>query len=239
MGLDATRAMPLARLAELVGNSMWLGALASGLVTLTAVVTTYAVRRDGRAYIRAFMRIAQFGYAVPGVVIAVGILIAIGAFDRIAGGAMGSLLGFAAGLVLSGTIAAVLYGYLTRFFAIASSAVEAGFTRIRFSFDDAARTLGEDPFGVLRRIHLPLLRGSLSSAALLVFVEVMKELPATMILRPFNFDTLAIEAFQLATTERLDGAALPSLVIVAVGLLPVIALCRSVHRSRPGERSQS
>ncbi|MGH6930590.1 MAG: iron ABC transporter permease, partial [Dongiaceae bacterium] len=102
------------------------------------------------------------------------------------------------------------------------------------SLEDVARTLGIGPGGILAHIHLPLIRGSVLSALLLVFVEVLKELPATMILRPFNFDTLAIEAFQLATTERLDAAAVPALIIVAVGLVPVLVLCRTIRRSRPG-----
>jgi iron(III) transport system permease protein len=123
---------------------------------------------------------------------------------------------------------------MVRFFAVAFGPAEAGLGRIKRSFEDAARTLGTSPRGVLARIHLPLMRGSVLSALLLVFVEVLKELPATMILRPFNFDTLAIEAFQLATTERLDGAATPALIIVGVGLVPVILLCRTIRRARPG-----
>jgi iron(III) transport system permease protein len=149
-------------------------------------------------------------------------------------GAARSLFGISTGLVLAGTIAAVLYGCLVRFFAVAYSPLDAGLARVKRSYEDAARTLGTSPGGILARIHLPLMRGSVLSALLLVFVEVLKELPATMILRPFNFDTLAIEAFQLATTERLDAAAVPALIIVAVGLIPVLVLCRTIRRSRPG-----
>jgi iron(III) transport system permease protein len=129
---------------------------------------------------------------------------------------------------------ALIYGYLVRFFAVAYNPLDAGLAKITPQLEDAARILGCRPFALLRRLRLPLLRASLFSALLLAFVETMKELPATMILRPFNFDTLAVEAFQMATTERLDAAALPSLVIVAVGLVPVVILCRMLDRGRSG-----
>lgn len=227
----------LRRLAILIGNSVTIGVLASLLAVGAALLGLYAVKRHDRPLSRGLLRVALLGYATPGVVIAVGILIAIGIVDRWIDGAARALLGQGTGLVLSGTIAAVLYGCLVRFFAVAYSPLDAGMTRIRPSFDDAARTLGCGPGGVLARVHLPLLRGSLISALLLVFVEVLKELPATMILRPFNFDTLATEAFQLATTERLDAAALPALIIVAVALIPVLLLCRTIRHSRPGSRT--
>jgi iron(III) transport system permease protein len=224
----------LSRLADLITNTVEIGALASLLAVAAALLAVYALKRDGRPLSRGLMRIALLGYATPGVVIAVGILIAIGAFDAAIDGAARSLFGVSTGLVLAGTIAAVLYGCLVRFFAVAYSPLDAGLTRVKRSFEDVARTLGTTPAGILARIHLPLMRGSMLTALLLVFVEVMKELPATMILRPFNFDTLATEAFQLATTERLDAAAVPALIIVAVGLVPVLVLCRTIRRSRPG-----
>ena len=224
----------LARLADLIVNTVEIGALASLLAVAAALLAVYALKRDGRPLSRGLVRIALLGYATPGVVIAVGILIAIGAFDAAIDGAARSLFGISTGLILAGTIAAVLYGCLVRFFAVAYSPLDAGLTRVKRSFEDVARTLGTSPAGILARIHLPLMRGSMLTALLLVFVEVMKELPATMILRPFNFDTLAIEAFQLATTERLDAAAVPALIIVAVALIPVLVLCRTISRSRPG-----
>jgi iron(III) transport system permease protein len=224
----------LSRLADLIVNTVEIGALASLLAVAAALLAVYALKRDGRPLSRGLMRIALLGYATPGVVIAVGILIAIGTFDAAVDGAARSLFGVSTGLVLAGTIAAVLYGCLVRFFAVAYSPLDAGLTRVKRTFEDVARTLGTTPAGILARIHLPLMRGSMLTALLLVFVEVMKELPATMILRPFNFDTLATEAFQLATTERLDAAAVPALIIVAVGLVPVLVLCRTIRRSRPG-----
>jgi iron(III) transport system permease protein len=224
----------LARLTDLIVNTVEIGALASVLAVAAGLLAVYALKRDGRPLWRGLMRIALLGYATPGVVIAVGILIAVGAFDAAIDGVARSLFGVSTGLVLAGTIAAVLYGCLVRFFAVAYSPLDAGLTRVKRSFEDVARTLGTTPAGILARIHLPLMRGSMLTALLLVFVEVMKELPATMILRPFNFDTLATEAFQLATTERLDAAAVPALIIVAVGLVPVLVLCRTIRRSRPG-----
>ncbi len=234
MTLDSTEPSSWHRLAHLAGNTLFIGLLASALVVAVALVALYGVRRDRRPAGRAFLRVALLGYATPGVVIAVGILIVIGLFDRTVDATARSLFGVSTGLVLAGTFVAILYGCLVRFFAVAYSPLDAGFAKIRPSLEDAARTLGSSVAGVLARVHLPLLRGSILSAALLVFVDVMKELPATMILRPFNFDTLAVEAFQLATTERLDAAALPSLVIVAAGLIPVIILCRAISRARPG-----
>jgi iron(III) transport system permease protein len=234
MAAHSSEPVTLSRLAHLIGNTIAIGALASLLAVGAGLLAVYALKRDGRPLCHGLMRIALLGYATPGVVIAVGILIAIGAFDAAIDGAARSLFGVSTGLVLAGTIAAVLYGCLVRFFAVAYSPLDAGLARVKRSYEDVARTLGTTPGGILARIHLPLMRGSVLSALLLVFVEVLKELPATMILRPFNFDTLAIEAFQLATTERLDGAAVPALIIVAVGLIPVLVLCRTIRRSRPG-----
>jgi iron(III) transport system permease protein len=127
----------------------------------------------------------------------------------------------------------LIYANVVRFFAEAHGPVDAAFVKLGPRYGEAARTLGDRPRSVLWRVYLPLMRGTMMAAAALVFVDVMKELPATMILRPFNFDTLATEAFQLATTERLDQAALPSLAIAAAGLIPVILLCVGIGRARP------
>jgi len=234
MALNSSEPLVLSRLLHLIGNTVQIGILASVVTVAAALLAIYAVKRDGRRLTRGLVSLSLLGYATPGVVIAVGIVITIGWLDAAIAGAAHSLLGVPTGLLLAGTIVAILYGCLVRFFAVAYGPAEAGLGRIKRNIEDAARTLGTSPRGVLARIHLPLMRGSVLSALLLVFVEVLKELPATMILRPFNFDTLAIEAFQLATTERLDGAATPALIIVAVGLLPVILLCRTIRRSRPG-----
>jgi iron(III) transport system permease protein len=229
MALNAPDAISPGRVLTLAGNTALLGVLASAVIVTMALVGLLAASREpGAGW--SLLRLAGMGYAVPGSVIGVGVLIAIGAFDRMADGLAHALTGAGVGLVLGGTVGALLYAYLVRFFAVGFNPLQAGMAKIAPSFGDAARTLGCRPGEVTGRILLPLLRPSLLAAALLVLVDVMKELPATMILRPFNFDTLAVEAFQLATTERLDGAALPSLVIVAVGLVPVILLCRMLDR---------
>ncbi len=234
MATGAGDTVSVARLAVLTRNTVILAVIAVLVILPVAVVAVYAGRAGGSLG-RLLLRVAGMGYAVPGVVIAVGLLVAVSWVDRTASDLASRLLGSEARLFLGGTILAVIYGYLVRFFAVAWTPLDAGMTRIRGHVEDAARTLGCNPLAVLRRVHLPLLRASLLSAALLVFVDVMKELPATLILRPFNFDTLAVETFQLATTERLDGAAVPSLLIVATGLIPVVLLCRVLRTQRRNE----
>lgn len=237
MALDASDGIGPARLLDLTVNTALLGIAASILVVTVALVALVAANRENSASARGLLRTAALGYAVPGSVIGVGILVVLGAFDHSADRLVRALTGAGTGLVLGGTVAALLYAYLARFFAVGFNPLEAGMAKIAPSLGDAARVLGCKPLSVAGRVHLPLLRPALISAVLLVLVDVMKELPATLILRPFNFDTLAVEAFQLATTERLDGAALPSLVIVAVGLIPVVMLCRMLDRGRGSARS--
>jgi iron(III) transport system permease protein len=234
MALNSTEPVTMTRLLHLIGNTIQIGIAASVVTVAAALLAIYAIKHDGRRLTRGLIHVALLGYATPGVIIAVGIVIVVGLADAAIADAAQALFSWKSGLLLAGTIAAVTYGCLVRFFAVAFGPAESGLSRIKRSLEDAARTLGTGPGGVLTRIHLPLMRASVLSALLLVFVEVLKELPATMILRPFNFDTLAIEAFQLATTERLDGAATPALIIVGVGLIPVILLCRTIRRSRPG-----
>ena len=235
MAIDSGDALPSAsRLLTLTGNTLLLGGLCSVVTVGCAIVALYALRGDEGLLRRLATLFASLGYATPGVVIGIGILIAVGTLDRLLDGGMRQIFGVSTGLVVGGSLAAVVYGCLTRFFVVAVAPLEAALAKIKPSYEDAARLLRKTPTAVLRNVHLPLMRSSLLVAALTVFVEVMKELPATMILRPFNFDTLAIEAFHLATTERLDAAALPSLLIVIAGLLPVIILCRQIRRSRPG-----
>jgi iron(III) transport system permease protein len=235
MAADGGDDLPtLARLLALTGNTLMLAALASAVVVAAALAAVYALRGDAGILRRLAMLFASLGYAAPGVVIAIGILIAVGAADRVLGEGLRQVFGIAPGLLLGGSLAAVVYGCLVRFFAVAYGPLEAALAKIKPSYEDAARLLRGTPACVLRHVHLPLMRSSLVTAALMVFVDVMKELPATMILRPFNFDTLAVEAFQLATTERLDAAAVPALLIVAAGLVPVILLCRTLGRARPG-----
>ncbi len=143
-----------------------------------------------------------------------------------------SAFGISTGLILTGGIAALVYAYLVRFLAVALQSVEAGLAKVTPSMDDAARSLGTAPLGILTRVHVPLLAPSLLTAALMVFVDVMKELPATFMMRPFNFDTLAVHAYNLAADERLSELAAPALTIVAAGLVPLVILSRSVVAQR-------
>jgi iron(III) transport system permease protein len=216
--------LPLARFAQWSLNSLQLAALAALLAAALAFALGAALRARSDRLLTLATRTVALGYAVPGAVIAVGILLPLGAAQArwpqapVAALVTGSLLG----LVLA---------YLVRFSAVALQSVEAGYARLPASIDDTARMLGAGRVRVLRELHLPLLKRSLAAAALLVFVDVMKELPATLVLRPFDSDTLAVVAYNLARDERLAEAALPSLAIVAVGLLPVLLLARAL-RSR-------
>ncbi len=217
---------------QLIGNSFLLAATASVCCLLLALLLGYGRRLyPGRAETAA-TRIAGMGYAVPGTVIAVGVLIPFAWIDNSIDGWLREQFGISSGLLLSGTLAALVFAYVVRFLAVSLQSVEAGLARIRPGIDESARSLGHTPLGVLRRIHLPMLRGSLLTALLLVFVDVLKELPTTLILRPFNFNTLAVRAHELASDERLAEAALPALAIVLIGLLPVILMNRSMPREQ-------
>ena len=215
----------------LARNSFTLAALAALLAALLALLLGFAAR-DGRRLPGLASRIVGLGYAVPGSVIAVGVLIPVTRLDHFLVGIWQQMTGVNPGLILTGGIAALVYAYLARFLAIALQPVEAGLTRITPSMEAAARSLGSSSGETLRRVHLPLMRGSLLTAALLVFVDVMKELPATLVMRPFNFDTLATQTYTLAADERLAEASSAALAIVAVGLLPIIMLARQIAVGR-------
>jgi iron(III) transport system permease protein len=211
-------------------NSFVLAGLAALLIVSVALLLAYAMRVTPGPLLNGLVRFAGIGYAVPGTVVAVGVLAPLGAFDNALDGFMRDAFGVSTGLLLSGTVIAILYAYLVRFLAVAHGAVDSGFAKIPRNLDDAARLLGQRPAGVVARIHAPLLRGSLGTAALIVFVDVLKELPATLIVRPFNFDTLAVRVYQLASDERLAQASTSSLAIVAIAILPVLLLMRVTAR---------
>jgi len=219
---------------RLLANSVLLAAGAAALILLLALLLGYGRRLRPRPLVRAAVRGAGLGYAVPGTVIAIGVLLPLAALDRVVDGWARQWFGASTGLLLSGTLFAVLFAYCGRFLPVALHGVEAGLARIRPSMDDAARALGSTPKGVLWRVHIPMLRGSLLTAALLVFVDVLKELPATLILRPFNFNTLAVRTYELASDERLADSASFALAIVLAGIGPVILLSRAIGRARPG-----
>jgi iron(III) transport system permease protein len=222
------------RFFRLARNSFTLAALSAALAVLLSVLLAYAARMSRSRWPASLNRVVGLGYAVPGSVIAVGVLIPVTRLDVWLAAAIESSLGYRPGLLLTGGIAALVYAYLARFLAIALHTVEASLSRITPSMDDAARSLGCDPGTTLRRVHLPLLRGGVLTAALLVFVDVMKELPATLVMRPFNFDTLATQAYVLASDERLAEASTSALAIVAVGVLPLVAISRQITRARAG-----
>lgn len=220
------------RFLRLIAHSLTLAGAASLLALVLALFLGYGARLCPTWWVRLAVRTAGMGYAVPGTVIAVGVMIPFAAFDNALDGWLRTHFGISTGLLLSGTLVGLLFAYLVRFLAVSLQALEAGLSRIRFSMDEAARTMGYWPLAIARQVHIPMLTGSLLTALLLVFVDVLKELPATLILRPFNFNTLAVRAYELASDERLADAAPAALTIVATGILPVILLSRSITRSR-------
>ncbi len=221
-----------ARFLGLVRNSLGLATTAALLALVPALLLGYSKRLHPTKPIRAAVQIAGLGYAVPGTVIAIGVIIPLAWLDNSLDAWLRTHFQVSTGLLLSGTLTALLLAYLVRFLAASLQTVEAGLGKIRPSLDEAGRSLGLTPAQVLGHIHMPLLRGSLLTAMLLVFVDVLKELPTTLILRPFNFNTLAVRAFELASDERLADSAPAALAIVVAGLIPVILLSRSITRSR-------
>ncbi|MBA2546989.1 MAG: iron ABC transporter permease [Burkholderiaceae bacterium] len=223
-----------------LSNTLMIGTAAAVLALVAVLALAYAARSMTRgapaALIRSAVGLMSLGYAVPGAVIAVGILIPLAAFDNRLDAVTQSIVGVGTGLLLTGSVFALLYGYLVRYFAVGYQAVEAGLTRITPSMDATARSLGSTPFDTFVRVHLPILRPSVLAAGLLVFVDVMKELPATLVLRPFNFDTLAVVTYQMASDERLGQAALPALTIVAAGIVPVALLSRAISSASRFDR---
>ena len=220
------------RFIELSRNSFVLAATAAILAVAIAVLLAYAARTARGGLTRHVNRLVGLGYALSGTVIAVGVLLPVTRVDIWLASAIMDMTGRNPGLLLTGGIAALVYAYLVRFLAVSLHTVEANLGKITMSMDDAARSLGHGAATTLWRVHLPMLRGSLLTAGLLVFVEVMKELPATLVMRPFNFDTLATQAYTLASDERLTEASTAALAIVAVGVLPLIFLTREIARSR-------
>jgi iron(III) transport system permease protein len=226
------------RYLQWLANTLGVAVGSSAVVLVVVLALAYAARAAERgaptALVRASVRLMSLGYALPGAVVAVGILVPLASFDNALDGFLKSLLGVGTGLLLTGSVFALLYGYLVRYFAVAYQSVEAGLARITPAMDASARSLGSTPLDTFVRVHLPILSPSVLAAVLLVFVDVMKELPATLVLRPFNFDTLAVVAYQLAADERLGEAALPALTIVLAGVFPVILLSRAIARVGSG-----
>lgn len=215
-------------------HSLALSAAAAIVTVMFGVVLAYACRTTGLRLVRWASAMASLGYAVPGTVLALGILFPLAAFDNGVDAIMRSLFGISTGLLLSGTAFAIVLAYTVRFLAISFGAIDAGFKKTSRNMDAASRTLGMSVGQTLWRVHLPILRPVLGTAALLVFVDSMKELPATLLLRPFNFDTLATQVFTLASLDLFEDGALAALTIVVAGLAPVLLIHRAIAAGRPG-----
>lgn len=212
-------------------NTVTMSAVATLVVLAAGFAIAYAARLRPGALTATLARIAALGYAVPGTVLAIGILIPVAAFDRFVDQSFREIFGISTGLLMLGSGGALIYAYTARFLAIASGGIEAGLSRVPLSYDHAARTLGQSPTGALLRVHLPLSRTALTAAGLLVFVDCMKELPATLLLRPLNFESLATLLYGEAARGTYEEAALAALIIVAIGILPVILLARTGRRA--------
>ncbi len=217
--------LPLARFGEWAWASFRLAGAAGLAATALALLLGFALRRGRGRLLQPAARLLSLGYAVPGAVIAVGILLPAGWIQQ-----RWPETGAAA--LVTGTVFGLMYAYLVRFSAVALQSVEAGYARVPLAIDETARMLGSRAGRLFVRLHLPLLKRSALAAALLVFVDAMKELPATLVLRPFGSDTLAVVAYNFARDERLAEAALPSLAIVAVGLIPVVMLSRAMRTAQ-------
>jgi iron(III) transport system permease protein len=216
-----------------LGTSLGLAATAATLTLAVALVLAYAVRLRPARVIRPAVRVAALGYALPGAVIAVGVLLPLSTLDHALAAAVERVLGLDVGLLFTGTAAALVYGYLVRFLAVSLHAVEATLARIPRSFDEVARSLGAGAGRTLRVVHAPLIQRGLLAALLLVFVDVMKEMPATLLLRPLSLDTLAIAVWQRTAESLWEEAAVPALALVLAGLIPVVLLLRTSGPGRP------
>lgn len=232
MALGSNQSLFSPRYLKFAQNSVTLGLCAAVLTVSVALLFGSLARSRTSWFATIILYIGRLGYAVPGGVIAVGLLVPFAFFDNTLDAYMRETFDVSTGLLFTGSIWLLVCAYMIRFLAAAIGAYEGGVAVINPNMDAAARVLGQSEWGLLRRVHFPLLRPSLFTALLIVFVDVMKELPATLIMRPFNFDTLAVQAHRLAADERLAGAAVPSLVIVAIGTLPVILLCRRIRNEQ-------
>lgn len=220
---------------EFAQHSFILAVVTAAVAVAIALILAYGKRLNNNFTLRAGVQIAALGYGIPGSVIAVGVLIPIGKLDNAIANFLKAQFQINVGLLLSGTITALVFAYLVRFLAVSFGAVETSLSKIKPTLDDASRSLGSSPLKTLAKIHIPLMWSGLLTAGMLVFVDVMKELPATLVIRPFNFDTLAIKVYQYAADERLVEASVPALTILAVGLIPVIFL--SLQIARPHTKS--
>jgi len=213
-------------------HSIGLSATAAVIAVGVGILLSYARRLHPTRNMKFSVGIASLGYAVPGAVLAIGIMIPLAAFDNTIDALAERFFGVSTGLLLSGTVFALVFAYTVRFLAMAYGSINSSMKKISPHMDDAARSLGHSSGKILHSVHLPLIRSGVLTAALVVFVDCMKELPATLVLRPFNFDTLATQAYQFASDELIGQSAIYALLIVVVGLVPVILLSLQIDQSR-------
>jgi iron(III) transport system permease protein len=234
MHFNAGHDLTSERYIRMIQNSVMMAAVTAILAVFLSLYLAYAARIERSIFAAAVNKIAGMGYAIPGTMIAVGILYPVAYFDNFLSDQFERLFGISFGLILTGSFSALVLAYLIRFMAVSLNTVDASLAKVTPNMEDASRTLGKSKTATVLKVHAPIMSGGLLTAGLIVFVDVMKELPATLIMRPFNFETLAIQAYNLAKDERLTQAATPSLVIVAVGILPLILLSRRIMQSRTG-----
>lgn len=219
---------------QLLKNSFVLAAVAALVVVFCALFVSYGKRLNPSRWMTTSTQLAGMGYAIPGTVVAIGVMLPFAWVDKRLNDWLLVAFNSEPGLIFSGTMFVLIFAYTVRFLTVAKHSIDAGLERIKPSMDEAARNMGNSPGQVLKRVHVPLLGSSVLSALLLVFVDVMKELPATLILRPFNFNTLAVRTYELASDERLADAALPAMSIVIMGLVPVILLAWGIDKQKVG-----
>lgn len=213
-------------------NSLFLSGTAALTTLLIGTTLAYSRRLHNTRGMKVLMRLSSLGYAMPGAVLAIGVIVPLAGFDNWLDSLMRNTFNVSTGLLLSGSAFAIVFAYTVRFLAVSAGSVESALQKITPSMDMASRSLGNSPGRTLVKVHLPMLRGTLITAALVVFVDCMKELPATLILRPFNFETLATYVYQFASDERLYHSALPALIIVLAGIIPIILMSRSISNTR-------
>ena len=221
-----------AKLINAIVTSIGFASVAAIVTVLLALLLTYTVRVKGTRSISALVRFASIGYAMPGTIIALGIFLPLARFDNIVDAYMRDWFGISTGLLITGSGATLVYAYVVRFMVIAEGSIDGGFKKISSSLDMAARCYGRGRFQTLKEILLPLLHPAIATAALLVFIDSLKELSATLMLRPFGIETLAIYVHDLASRGRIEQASVPSLIIMLVGVIPVIILVRTTLRDR-------
>jgi iron(III) transport system permease protein len=217
--------------ASIAWNSFSLATMAASVSVLIALILAYAARLQKNKMTQASVQLTSLGYALPGTIIAIGVIISLAWIDHTIVPIIESLFSIDLGLLFSGTLFALVFAYTIRFLAVSMGSIQSGLQAIKPSIDASARTLGRSSLQILKEIHVPIMKGSVLTAFLIVFVDVLKELPGTLILRPFNFNTLAVRAYELASDERLMDAAPASLMIVMVGLIPVFLLNRSITKN--------